>query len=241
MRTLVGTSGYSYPAWKGHFYPEDLPAKKFLPFYAERFPTVEINNTFYRMPSAKLVQSWADEVPDSFAFAIKAPQRITHHKRLKECARRGRRAVRRRRPAGRKAGAAPVSAAAEPEEGRAAPDGVPGDAAADLPARRSSSATRAGLATTPGRRCARPGRRCASADTEKLSTPLVATAKWGYLRLRREDYVESDIRDWRNKISAQDWDKAFVYFKHEDAGKGPGLRLLIDVLIANHDVGNWHT
>ncbi|HEX6837397.1 MAG TPA: DUF72 domain-containing protein, partial [Polyangia bacterium] len=85
MRMLVGTSGYSYPAWKGHFYPEDLPAKKFLTFYASRFATVEINNTFYKMPSAKLVQAWADEVPDGFTFAIKAPQRITHQKRLKEC------------------------------------------------------------------------------------------------------------------------------------------------------------
>ncbi|HEX8952601.1 MAG TPA: DUF72 domain-containing protein, partial [Polyangia bacterium] len=85
MRTLIGTSGYSYPAWKGHFYPEKLPAKKFLPFYASRFSTVEINNTFYRMPSAKLVQTWADEVPDGFCFAIKAPQRSTHQKRLKEC------------------------------------------------------------------------------------------------------------------------------------------------------------
>ena len=84
MRTLIGTSGYSYPKWKGHFYPEDLPAKKFLPFYASRFGTVEINNTFYRMPTAKLVQTWADEVPDGFTFAIKAPQRITHQKRLKE-------------------------------------------------------------------------------------------------------------------------------------------------------------
>src|SRR5438309_71310 len=82
---LVGTSGYSYPAWKGRFYPKRLPAKELLPFYASRFSTVEINNTFYKMPSAKLVQSWADEAPDHFIFAVKAPQRITHHKRLVEC------------------------------------------------------------------------------------------------------------------------------------------------------------
>src|SRR4051794_32972893 len=85
MRTLVGTSGYSYPAWKGRFYPKDLPAKRFLQFYSSRFSTVEINNTFYKMPTAELVQSWADEAPAAFTFAVKAPQRITHQKRLKEC------------------------------------------------------------------------------------------------------------------------------------------------------------
>ena len=78
MRVLVGTSGYSYKEWKGPFYPKDLPAARFLGFYAETFKTVEINNTFYRMPTAKLVEGWASEVPEGFTFALKAPQRITH-------------------------------------------------------------------------------------------------------------------------------------------------------------------
>src|SRR5688572_17248944 len=80
----VGTSGYSYKEWKGTFYPEDLPAAKMLSFYAERFGTVEINNTFYRMPEPKTLEKWAGDVPDSFVFVLKAPQRITHQKRLAE-------------------------------------------------------------------------------------------------------------------------------------------------------------
>ncbi len=230
MRTLVGTSGYSYPAWKGHFYPEDLPAKKFLPFYAERFPTVEINNTFYRMPSAKLVQSWADEVPDSFAFAIKAPQRITHHKRLKEC----------------QDAVAALVGAVDLLAGKRGPllFQLPPNLKKDVPRLTAFLATLPptcqaafefrheswfGDDTWAALRAA--GAALCISDTEKLSTPLVATAKWGYLRLRREDYVESDIRDWRNKISAQDWDKAFVYFKHEDAGKGPAYASLLMSLL----------
>ncbi|HEY2747529.1 MAG TPA: DUF72 domain-containing protein [Polyangia bacterium] len=219
MRVLIGTSGYSYPAWKGHFYPEDLPAKKFLPYYAERFPTVEINNTFYRMPTPKLLETWAAEVPDGFTFAIKAPQRITHQKRLKECDE-------------------VVAALLGIVELLAEKQGpilfqLPPNLKKDVPR------LQAFLAAMP-RRCraafefrheswlgddtydvlrAADAALCI-ADTEDLSTPVVATAKWGYLRLRREDYVESDIREWAKRISAQNWDDAFVYFKHEDEAKG---------------------
>ncbi|HEV8201724.1 MAG TPA: DUF72 domain-containing protein, partial [Candidatus Polarisedimenticolia bacterium] len=84
MRMLTGTSGYSYKEWVGPFYPAKTPAPEMLRFYARHFSTVEINNTFYRMPAAALLERWAQEVPDGFAFAIKAPRRITHIKRLKE-------------------------------------------------------------------------------------------------------------------------------------------------------------
>ena len=80
---LVGTSGYNYPEWKGSFYPADLPAKKMLPYYASKFPTVEINYTFYRMPTPKLVAGWRAQVPPEFRFTLKAPKRITHDKRLR--------------------------------------------------------------------------------------------------------------------------------------------------------------
>jgi uncharacterized protein YecE (DUF72 family) len=231
MRTLIGTSGYSYPAWKGHFYPEDLPAKKFLAFYASKLSTVEINNTFYRMPSAKLVQSWADEVPDGFTFAIKAPQRITHQLRLKE------------------GSAELVTALVGIVEVLADKQGpllfqLPPNMKKDLPR------LQAFLAAMP-RRCRAAfefrheswlgddtydALRAANAalciaDTEEASTPLVATADWGYLRLRREDYVESDIREWRKRISAQKWDSAFVYFKHEDEGKGPAYAAVLRSLL----------
>src|SRR5436853_7612231 len=83
MKVRAGTSGYSYKEWKGNFYPEDLAATGMLAFYAKLFSTVEINNTFYRMPSTKMLLSWAEQVPDGFAFVLKAPRRITHDKRLK--------------------------------------------------------------------------------------------------------------------------------------------------------------
>src|SRR5262245_36610153 len=82
MRFFVGTSGYSYKEWKGTFYPEKLPQKQMLSYYAQRFSTVEINNTFYRMPKANVLESWAQQVPEGFRFVLKASQRITHHKRL---------------------------------------------------------------------------------------------------------------------------------------------------------------
>ena len=83
MRFFVGTSGYSYKEWKGTFYPEKLPQQEMLSYYAQRFSTVEINNTFYRMPTVNAVENWAQQVPDSFQFVLKAPQTITHQKRLK--------------------------------------------------------------------------------------------------------------------------------------------------------------
>jgi uncharacterized protein YecE (DUF72 family) len=82
-QVLVGTSGFAYKEWKGSFYPDDLPAKKYLSYYAEHFRTTEINNTFYRMPTAKLCEGWYAEVPAGFSFTLKASQRITHFKRLK--------------------------------------------------------------------------------------------------------------------------------------------------------------
>src|SRR5512132_2979057 len=86
MKLHVGTSGYSYKEWKGNFYPEDLPAKEMLSYYSRRLPAVEINNTFYRLPQASMIENWRDQVPPEFRFSIKATQRITHIKRLNNCA-----------------------------------------------------------------------------------------------------------------------------------------------------------
>src|SRR5579864_5500882 len=83
MRFFVGTSGYSYKEWKGTFYPQKLPEKEMLGYYAGRFATVEINNTFYRMPKASVLKSWAAQAPAGFRFVLKAPQTVTHFKRLK--------------------------------------------------------------------------------------------------------------------------------------------------------------
>lgn len=230
MRTLVGTSGYSYPAWKKRFYPEKLPAKKFLDFYASRFATVEINNTFYKMPSAKLVQGWFDDVPASFTFAVKAPQQITHHKRLVECAEPLEQLFDAIEALGDKLG--PILFQLPPNMKKDLPRLQAFLAA--MPRRyRSAFEFRheswLGDDTYEALRAA--GAALCIADSEKLSTPMIATANWGYLRLRREDYVESDIRKWAKRISTQKWKSAFVYFKHEDKAKGPAYASLLMSLL----------
>src|ERR1700761_1934829 len=86
MAMWVGTSGYNYPEWRGSFYPEKFAATKMLPYYAERFSTVEINYTFYRTPNTKILAGWNDATPPRFKLTLKAPKRITHIARLKDCA-----------------------------------------------------------------------------------------------------------------------------------------------------------
>lgn len=226
MRLLVGTSGYSYPPWKGRFYPEKLPAKQFLRYYASKFSTVEINNTFYKMPSAALVQSWADDVRDGFLFAVKAPQRITHQKRLKECEEPLRTLVDAIAPLAGKLG--PILFQLPPNFKKDLPR-LQGFLAA-MPKRwRAAFEFRheSWFADDTYEALRAAGAALCIADTDDLSTPMIATAKWGYVRLRREDYVKSDIRKWGNKISAQTWDDAFVYFKHEDTAKGPAYASLL--------------
>jgi uncharacterized protein YecE (DUF72 family) len=230
MRVRVGTSGYAYPEWKGTFYPEDLPASKFLAHYAERFDTVEINNTFYRLPNAKAVAGWAEGAPAGFVYSLKASQKITHFKRLKE--------------AGDEVGYLFRTVAGLGEHLGPVLFGLPPNLKKDLP---RLEAFLAALPTGP--RCAFEfrheswfsddvyealRRRDASlcvAEAEELATPLVATASWGYLRLRREDYADGAMAEWARRITAQPWGEAFVYLKHEDAGRGPALaRVLLDAL-----------
>lgn len=222
MRTLIGTSGYSYPAWKGAFYPPDLAAKKFLSFYASRLSTVEINNTFYRMPSAKLVQSWCDEVPEGFVFAIKAPQRITHQQRLRDAGETVAALLRAIELLADKQG--PILFQLPPFLKKDVP--LLADFLAAMPRRcRAAFEFRhpSWFADDTYEALRQGGAALCVAEAEKLATPLVATADWGYLRLRREDYVEADVRAWADKIRAQPWREAFVYFKHEDAARGPQL------------------
>jgi uncharacterized protein YecE (DUF72 family) len=226
MRTFIGTSGYSYPAWKGSFYPEKLPSKKMLEYYASKLSTVEINNTFYKMPSAKLVQSWADEVPAGFCFAIKAPQRITHQLRLKGAGETVTALLRVTELLAEKHG--PILFQLPPFLKKDVPllqaflGELPRRGVAAFEFRHASwfsdevyEALRAG------------GAALCIADGEKLETPLVATTDWGYLRLRREDYEDGDIRAWSRRIAGQPWERAFVYFKHEDEGEGPRLAALL--------------
>jgi len=222
MRVIVGTSGYSYKEWKGTFYPDDLPAAKMLPFYASHFGTVEINNTFYRMPDEKLVTKWASEVPDGFTFILKAPQRITHQRKLdapEEVAHFFQVAS----TLGAKLGPAlfqlPPYFRKDVQRLRDFLGVVPKDKRVCLEFRHESwmdDEVFAALREHDAALCA--------ADTDEVPDPgkiLVPTASWGYLRLRRTEYSDEQLAAWARRVAAQSWSDAFVFFKHEDEGKGP--------------------
>ena len=227
----IGTSGYNYPEWKGSFYPADLPAAKMLPYYAARFPTVEINYTFYRMPNEKLVGGLGGA--DAVAVQADAEGAAAHHARqpAEELRRRSSpRFCRRRRHARRQARRAAVSAAAEPEEGPRAVRRVPRRAAAEGAARRSSSATRRGSTTRCSSGCAARNLALCVADSEKMSTPVRITADYAYFRLRDEGYTPDDIARWADTIAR---DTAVVprrvrLFQARRRRQGPGVRPAAD-------------
>jgi uncharacterized protein YecE (DUF72 family) len=232
MAVWVGTSGYNYPEWKGSFYPETLPAAKMLPYYAERFETVEINYTFYRAPNEKILEGWNKATPDRFKLTLKAPRRITHDARLRDCGERVRQFLETASTLGSKLGALLFQ--------------LPPNFKKDL------ALFDEFLATFPPRVCAAFEFRHTSwleedvykrlrdrnlalciADSEKLSTPVEMTASYGYFRLRDEGYTPEDISRWADAIRERTsgFDDVFVYFKHEEEGKGPEFaRLLIDRL-----------
>lgn len=231
MKLRTGTSGYAYKEWKGSFYPDDLPATGMLRYYGEHFGSVEINNTFYRMPSREVLAKWAEDVPPDFVFGLKAPQRITHQKRLKDAS-----------------GEVEyffdtASVLAE----RLGPTlfQLPPNAKKDAPRLRSF------LEVLPKtRRVAFEFRNIswfddevyallrgagaalcvAHGEDESLPLDVVDTSNFGYLRLRRCEYDEPAMRDWITKIRSAKWSEVFVFFKHEDEGTGPELATRFEVL-----------
>jgi len=219
MQVLAGTSGYSYKEWKGPFYPEKLPAGEMLRFYAQHFRTVEINNTFYRMPDQAVLSRWSQEVPDDFAFSVKAPRRISHDKRLREADSEVAEFVRRTSVLGSKLG--PVLFQLPPFMRKDLPrlegflDCLPSTLRAAFEFRHASWREDAVYELLH----ARSAMLCI-ADTDEGETPLVSTSGCGYLRLRREHYDDTELRAWADRVSAQPWSRAYVYFKHEDAGLG---------------------
>jgi len=221
MEVLVGTSGYSYKEWKGSFYPKDIKAADMLRFYAERFRAVEINNTFYRMPTADVLAGWGGQVGDHFQFVLKAPQRITHQKRLNAV----------------DDDVAYFFSIAQRLEGRLGPTlfQLPPYSKKDL-ARLDGL-----LRLVPaGRRVALEFRHeswfaddvydrlrasnaalCIADTDEEPLEGIRPTADWGYLRLRRVEYDDAALGAWADRVRAQDWRDAYVFFKHEDEGTGP--------------------
>ncbi len=227
MNWFAGTSGYSYKAWKGSFYPDDLADADMLRYYATRLPAVEINNTFYRMPRSSVLESWAAAVPDHFRFVIKASRRITHQHRLKDAAEPTRYLTERLQLLGDKLGAVLFQL---PPNLRCDGDRLAAFLAL-LPARLPSAfefrhpswqdpAIHDLLRDAGAALCIAD----ADGDTDGNGEPaLIATTSWLYLRLRREHYPPGALRRWRARGEATGAEHGFVFFKHEDAGAGPAL------------------
>ncbi len=222
-RFFAGTSGFAYDEWAGIFYPEDLPARERLSYYASRLPAVEINNTFYRMPRPQVLEGWAAQVPASFRFAIKAPQRITHHKRLKEAGEETRYFLSTLSALGERLGSVlfqlPPNLKGDADRLASFLELLPAELPAAFEFRHSSWFDEPLLARLRERRLAL----CLADTGGEGDPPLVATADWGYVRLRRESYTETDLAAWRERLGNLGWRQAFVFFKHEEAGTGPRL------------------
>ncbi len=226
MRLLAGTSGFSYPEWRGTFYPPSLGDEHMLHYYAERLPTVEINNTFYRMPRAELLERWRGEVPDAFLFGVKAPRRITHIARLKDCAEEVAYLYRVLGVFGPRLGPTlfqlPPFLQKDVELLRQFLSTLPQGTRAALEFRHTSWFDDEVYAELRAANAALVG---GDAD-EGPPPPLVATADWGYLRLRSPAYDAAGIAAWSERLRAQPWQDAYVYFKHERLGPAYAEHLL---------------
>lgn len=232
MAVRVGTSGYNYPEWKGSFYPETMPAAKMLPYYAERFSTVEINYTFYRMPNETIVAGWSLATPPDFRLTLKAPRRITHDARLRHCADTVRQFLSVASTLGPKLGALlfqlPPNLKLDLTLFDAFLETLPQGAPAAFEFRHASWFHEEVFARLRSRNLA-----LCVADSEKLSAPVEITADYAYFRLRDEGYVPADIGRWADVIRERTSGcrDVYVYFKHEEEGKGPEFaRMLIEAL-----------
>lgn len=223
MTLYVGTSGYSYKEWKGSFYPEKIPAKDMLRYYSERLSTVEINATFYRMPQSSMLENWKEQVPPQFRFSLKASQRITHFKRLKETEEETKYFLETAAVLGSQLGVILFQ--------------LPPNMKKDLP-RLETFLSQLPSSTPAAFEFRHPtwfdddvlevlrsqNRPLVVSDTDDMPTTHIdRTADWGYLRLRRVNYSEENLVEWAARIRDQNWKEIFLFFKHEDAGTGPKL------------------
>ena len=216
----VGTSGYNYQEWRGSFYPPDTPEKLMLPYYAARFTSVEINYTFYRMPTVRILANWARETPEHFRFALKAPRRITHEQRLRSIEDTLASFCEVARTLGPRLGPLlfqlPPFLKKDIELLEVFLHDLPTGLKPAMEFRHASWHT-----DETYRVLERFGVALCIADTEEWTTPFEVTAPFGYFRLRRAAYDEAALRAWRARIDAAPWSDVFVYFKHEGRGSGP--------------------
>ena len=227
----LGTSGFAYDEWKhGVFYPEGLKNREMLSYYASRFPSVEINYTFRRFPSEKSMRTWRAETPETFRFTLKANQRITHWKRLADADQDVRDFLDLGRLLGERFGTVLYQCPPTLKYDRGLIEAFVGYLP---PAPRAAMEFRHpswfdeevfGLLRTH-----RAALCIADADDE-LDVPFVATADWGYLRLRRDDYSNRALKSWAKRIAGEGWRDVFVFFRHEDEGNGPRLAKRLEKL-----------
>ena len=230
MKLYIGTSGFSYAPWKGKFYPKDIHSNEMLSYYAERFNSVEINNTFFRMPQASTLKTWLSDVAAGFRFSFKAPGRITHRRRLKNS----------------------EEITAKFLKDVALMRKCLGAILFQLPPNFKKDISRLEdfLAVLPKKyRFAFEFRHeswfedsvfeslhsvnaalCIAESEDTPKTPFVATADWGYLRLRRLDYTRAHLKARSQKILSQGWSEAFVYFRHEEMALGPSFAKVFEAL-----------
>ncbi len=223
MNLYVGTSGYSYKPWKGKFYPKDLADKQMLRYYGEQLGTVEINNTFMRMPEVSVVQNWANSVPARFKFVLKAPKLITHNKKLLNTDELMTRFVSAAKELKEREGALlfqlPPTFKKDAERLKTFLASIPKDIRAAFEFRNATWFDNEIFDLLRQHGAAM----CVADIDDELEVPFVATADWGYLRLRRLDYCDAELRDWLKRIRDQGWKDTFVFFKHEDEANGPRL------------------
>ncbi len=231
MEIHVGTSGFAHKEWKGRFYPEKISPKDMLRYYAGRLNTVEINNTFYHMPKESVLLSWAEQVPDDFVFALKAPQIITHIRQLKNVFEQTEYLFRSLSILDKKLGPVLFQFPKSFRADRQALEGflplLPGNTACAFDFR-SPTWLEEG---TPDLLCEKGCSWCVEDTDENPVQKIISTAPWGYLRLRRSDYTDADLSQWAEKILTQKWEKVFVFFKHEDEAKGAELAMHFQELI----------
>ena len=224
MNYWIGTSGFQYTEWKGTFYPEDLPTSKMLPYFAERLPTTEINYSYHRIPSAKTIDGWYKATPETFRFSLKAPQKVTHWQKLRNCGDTLRYFHQVICDLETKLGSVlfqlPPTLKKDAELLKDFLADIPDGMRAAFEFRDASWFGDDIYALLKSKNLA-----LCIADSEKISTPDIATASYGYLRLRREDYQSADITRWSEVLKKNEsaWSEAYVYFKHEESGIVPKL------------------
>lgn len=231
MKVFSGTSGYSYKEWQGKFYPDKLKATQMLGFYASQLPTVEINNTFYRLPKASVLQSWKEQVPNHFRFSIKASQHITHKKRLRDAQEETAYLFKVLDALGDHLGVVlfqlPPYVRKDVERLSAFIETLPDQVPTSFEFRHDSWRCDDVLETLTQHGCAW----CITDIDGKEIPDIPQTTDWGYLRLRRGSYSDTDLGAWVERIKSQRWKSAYVFFKHEDEAIGPELATRFSTLI----------